>query len=660
MLMSIASVLNRLRSRRVAIVVMLMTSVVIAARDPSTTVRQEFVQAIAAVKAGNLTARDSAALQAYILYPYLQAARLQLALAQANRDPTTLDQSISDFLSAQGNAPAARSLRRDWLLDLATRREWTQFLANLPANTSDAELRCLAATAQLSGASSGANGTLIDSLGSSLTSLWLNANRLPSACNAPFEWARNNKVITAELIEQRARLALRSGNVMLARELAEMLPRDQAEPLTQWALLIEKPQQSIDALIAKPRIKVEAAALQDGWLRLARGDQDAALHRWSRLLRARGLDKTAASPYALSLALALSWNRRNEALHYFAQVIPADMTEQAHEWRVRAALWSGDWRSARQGITAMPETLRMQARWRYWLARANEQLKDAAAARALYEVLLARDDNYYAAMAAARLQTRYAPHPQPISADTALVQALAQQGGMQRTRELLAVQMPDAAASEWSQAFAALQPGEHPAAAQLARDWGWYEQAIATAARLGLFNDYEFLYPQPYESEVTAAASLSGLTADLIYGVMRQETLFRADARSGANARGLLQLVPETARATARKHGMPVPSADDLFNPAINVPLGALYLKSMIDSFNGQVVLALASYNAGPNAARRWLPPHAMESDVWIENIPYNETRAYVQRVLWHTLVFHWLRTDAPLDSQAWLAKVVP
>jgi soluble lytic murein transglycosylase len=231
---------------------------------------------------------------------------------------------------------------------------------------------------------------------------------------------------------------------------------------------------------------------------------------------------------------------------------------------------------------------------------------------------------------------------------------------MQRTRELVAVQLRNEATAEWNQVLVSLQPVEQLAAAQLAHDWAWYDQAVATTAKLGLYNDYEFLYPQPYDPEVNAAASSSALPADLIYGVMRQETLFRADAQSGANARGLLQLLPQTARITARKFNLPVPTADDLYKPAINVPLGAVYLKSLVDGFDGQIPLALASYNAGPAAVRRWLPSQPMATDVWIENVPFNETRAYVQKVLWHSLVFNWLRTGKPVDTQSWLARTRP
>jgi soluble lytic murein transglycosylase len=664
--------------KRTSIALVMLAGGVIAASDPNTAARHEFMQAYAAVKPSAFAAGvvpvvanaapDSAVLQAYMLYPYLQAARLQRALIASGRDVVALDQSIKAFLLAQKGSLAGRELRKVWLLDLSSRQQWAELVATLPAvtagSTLDAELRCILVTAQVATSNNvpTAGNTASTPDATALRTLWLTANRLPSVCNAPFDWARNQQIINNDLIEQRARLALKAGNTALARDLTAMLPASQAAPLNQWANLIERPQAAIDALLANPDRgpTAEMAALQDGWARLARKDQDAAIERLPRLIRARQLNDAQASPYVLSLALALSWSRREAAARYFDRVNTADMTEQAHEWKARAALWAGDWQRAKKSILAMPEALRNQARWRYWLARAEAQSNQPDSARTLYQGLVAADDNYYAAMAAARLSVGYAPHAQPLNADSAVVQSLLKVAGMQRTRELLAVQLRNEATAEWNQVFTTFLPSEQLAAAQLAHEWLWYDQAVATTAKLGLYNDYEFLYPQPYDPEVNAAAKLSGLPADLIYGVMRQETLFRADALSSANARGLLQLLPQTARITARKFNMAVPTADDLFKPAINVPLGAVYLKSLVDSFAGQTPLALASYNAGPAAVRRWLPMQAMETDILIENVPYNETRAYVQRVLWHSLVFAWLRTGKPVDTQTWLAPLQP
>jgi soluble lytic murein transglycosylase len=160
---------------------------------------------------------------------------------------------------------------------------------------------------------------------------------------------------------------------------------------------------------------------------------------------------------------------------------------------------------------------------------------------------------------------------------------------------------------------------------------------------------------------VNAAAHLAQLAPEIVYGVVRQESLYRTDAVSSAGARGLMQLQPATARSTARYLKRPQPATTDLFDPYINTALGATRLRMLLDQFDGQIPIALAGYNAGPNAVIRWLPPEPLDADVWIENIPYNETRGYVQRILWHSLLFTWLRTDGEAQqADSWLAPIRP
>ena len=142
--------------------------------------------------------------------------------------------------------------------------------------------------------------------------------------------------------------------------------------------------------------------------------------------------------------------------------------------------------------------------------------------------------------------------------------------------------------------------------------------------------------------------------------MLRQESLYRTDAVSAAGAYGLLQLLPATARHTAQRLKRPKPSTSDLFIPATNVALGAGQLRILLDRFAGQTAVALAGYNAGPGAATRWLPGESVDPDIWIENIPYNETRGYVQRVLWHSVVFGWLRTGTAQKTDGWLVRITP
>jgi soluble lytic murein transglycosylase len=617
--------------------------------DPMGPARQEFLAAYARASATPPQpdlASDSDLLRSYPLYPYLQAVRLENRLA----DPAAAAE-IGAFLQQHGSAPYARTLRGTWLMTLAQRRDWEPYLAAYREDVdSTVAARCNALAARV------ALGRT-DGLAEAVTRAYLSPKSVPAACDPAFDWLRAQGGLTPALIEQRARLALGAGDASLARFLAKSLPAAQAAPLEQWAALIEKPRPSVEALIAEPARPVEPVALLDGWSRFSRSDAQAAADLYPSLVQARALDAAAASPFALATAQALSWSRLPRSLEFFALGAPADFDERAHEWHVRAALWAGDWPRAAKAIAAMPEALRNQNRWRYWAARTAELLGDKRAARAGYEAVLPTD-NWYAALSAARLGRSYAPTPIPMARDEAVLAAVSAELPMVRTRELILCAMQPEANAEWRAALDRYTPAQQTQAVRIAMGWGWYMQGIAAAAKLGQFNDYDLLYPRPYDADVRRGAQLSGLPTNLIYAIIRQESLFRADAASSAGALGLMQLLPATAKTTARRNGLPEPTRTSLLQPSVNVPLGSLFLSNLIDRADGQWPLAIAGYNAGPAAARRWLAATPVAADVWVENIPFNETRAYVQRVHWHSLVFDWLGDRKPRDTSGWLGAV--
>ena len=629
--------------------VVIASTVRIAGADALDDTRRAFQAAYAATSAPPTdiaAAPDSEALRNYPLYPYLQAARLQRRL----EDPAAAG-TIEAFLRDHGDAPVARSLRRSWLMSLAQRKAWEPFLAAYREDVDDSTAaRCNVLAARLAlGRTEG--------FAEAATDTYMSPKSLPPACDPAFDWLQTRGLLTPALIERRARLALGSGEAALARFLARSLPEAQAGPINQWAILIEQPRTAIESLIANPARAVETTALLDGWTRYARADAESAAERYPALVQARSLDARAASPFALAVAQALSWSRHPRTLEFFALAHPDDFDERGHEWHVRAALWAGDWARAARAIAAMPEALRNQNRWRYWAGRAAEKLGQGDAARASYAAVVPTD-NWYAALAAARLGQSFTPTLQPLARDEAEHARVAAVPGLVRTRELVLCDMQGEANLEWKTAFETLTPSQQVQAVRLASGWGWHLQAIAAAARLGLFNDYELLYPRPYDAEVRRGAELTGLPPALIYAIIRQESLYRADAASSANALGLMQLLPATARTTARRAGLPAPSRSSLLQPSVNVPLGSSFLRHLLDRADGQWPLAIAGYNAGPAAARRWLAASPVETDVWVENIPYNETRAYVQRVHWHSLVFEWLAERKPRDTSGWLGTV--
>jgi soluble lytic murein transglycosylase len=613
--------------------------------DEYAAARTRFRVAYATAQAGGVdsTASDDEALHAYPLYPYLQAARLGRDLGA--------DAAIAAFLEEHGTAPYTRSLRGAWLADLGRRKQWETYLRHYDADVDTSPtLRCHALAAR---AALGRD----EGLDEAIAAQWLSPTSLPDTCDPAFDRLRAHKGLTTDLVERRARMALEEGETQLARHLAQSLPDRTAAPLVQWAALIERPARSIDDVIDHPDRAVEPAALLAGWTQLSRTDPEGASSRFAALVDTRDLDARAASPYALATALGLAWSRKPGALEFFSRVDAADFDDLAHEWHVRAALWAGDWARVTRAIAAMPEPLRGQNRWRYWAARASEVTGDAEVARAGY-VSVVPTDNWYAVLSAARLGERFAPTLQEIAFDKRAIDELARGPAFVRTRELLLCDLVAEATTEWRPAYERLTSAEKVAAIGLADRWGWHNQSIATAAQHTLFNDYPLLYPRPYDKEVRAAVRLTELPAELIYAVIRQESLYRADAGSSAGALGLMQLLPSTARRAARRWGLREPTRADLLKPSINVPIGAGELKSLVERYDGQTPLATAAYNAGPAGVSRWLPATAMDYDVWVENIPFNETRTYVQRVAWHTLVFEWLEDRKPRDVSDWLGQL--
>ena len=620
--------------------------------DPFVKVRESFRKAYDDVDAAApKRPGDSEALRSYPLYPYLQAARIRRALADAGEELGSVDQRAETFITLHDSEPVGRSLRRVWLTSLAERGHWEQFLQQYRDNLADDALECQSFTARI------ATERTTD-LAPLVAKRWLTPRSLPD-CERAFDWLRAQNALTPELIEQRARMALKEANTGFAREMAAFLPPERAAPLLQWASLLEQPPRQIEALIAAPSTAVEEEALLAGWTRFARGNRDLAMRRFDTFVQARGLTDETASPYALALALALSWDRNPQALRYFQRVAPSYLDDYALEWQARAAIWSNDWRRLSNTIAAMSDTQRGLTRWRYWAARAAERTDDPKLARQLYESTLT-DDNYYSVAAASRLGQTLAPHPERLVVDEEQLKEIGQLPALVRARELFRCQLRDLANQEWSSGYEMLPQTARPQAVQLASRWGWHDQAIMAAAQQRLFNDYALLYPQPFDRQVRKAAELSKLPPELIYSVMRQESLYRDDAVSAAGARGLLQMLPDTARRTANAWKQPRPTPEALFDPDVAIVLGAAQLRTLIDRFGGLTVVALAAYNAGPNAASRWIPPQAVEADVWIENIPYNETRTYVQRIMWHNLVFNWLKTAEPQKADGWLVPVGP
>lgn len=609
--------------------------------------RAEFAEALARIghDSGLDAGADSTILQQYPLYPYLAAARL------AQRRPSAeLDSEIRGFLAIHAGEPVAFPLHRAWLASLVERESWRALVDHYASTVASTETECQYLRARV-------NLAETDGLAELVAARWLTPTRLPSSCEPAFQWLRDTGQLGPAQTEARVRALLDAGEHEFARIIARRLPSPQAQRYMQWAEMLGDPLSAIDRVVESRSGIADEEALLAAWRAGARDDPREAAARFEALRRVLAPDDATVSRFALALALGLAWDRQPDTLRLFGRVAERDLDDYALGWLARAALWAHEWASAERSISMMSPAQRETSSWRFWRGRSLEALHDTDRARDIYRSILDAD-NFYSAMAAARLRSRLEPNVMAIDRSPEVLRSLESWPAIMRARELFALGHRIDATREWRHAMQFLSSAEKEQAMILAHDWGWYDVAVSTATEVGVFNHYEVLYPLPFGGEIASAARATRVADEVIYGLIRQESLFRPDAVSPAGAMGLTQILPTTARRTARDRQDEGLDTASLLTPAINIQLGAATLRSLLDRYAGQLVVALAAYNAGPGAADRWLPATTQPADIWIENIPFNETRDYVQRVIWHSLVFGWRQSGRPQDPSHWLEAV--
>jgi soluble lytic murein transglycosylase len=608
----------------------------------------EFVAAMQRIRQRAPEPADSPALKTYVIYDYLIAARFRRDLELKPSDE--LDKEIDAFLQAHPGQPVARNLRNDWLTSLANRRRWDWFLPRA-ADVTSVSLICDRMQGRM--ATGDTKGLAAEAL-----ARWSVPQRQPAECEPVFAWLRQQNLLTPTLAETRTRAALSADNPRLARDFLADVPAEKTAPLLQWAQLLDTSKQTLNNLAATPTASVEPEALVAGFDHLARADSATALALLPKLLSRPDMTPVMQARLQRAAALGAAYGRNSDAIAAFEQLPETSIDDNVREWRVRAALWAGDYKKALVWLEQMPATLASQPRWRYWRARAVEATSDAEAAAPLYAGVADLRD-FYGYLAADRIHRSYVLNAKASLDDEAAQRSLAAHPGLIRAHALVDCSLEDEAALEWAVAFSGTDNPTKLQGAHLAARWGWYAQAISVLAQVGELDDVRLRYPRPYASAIADATKLTQVPSDWILAVMRQESLFRDDAVSRANARGLMQMQPSTAVAVAKRWHLPLPQKDGTFDPPMDVQRGAAHLRDLLDKY-GQLALTLAAYNAGANPVARWLPPRTMDADVWIENIPYVETRNYIQRITEHIVAFAWTRNAEPPRLATLLPPITP
>jgi len=564
-------------------------------------------------------------LKDYPLYPYLEYQELRQDLS------LTKGSQVKQFLNKYPKLPISPLLRRAWLNYLAKQEKWSDYLLfHQPGESPQSQCHHLHALIK-----TGQKTTALQTV----APLWRLGHSQPEACDYVFDVWRMAGKLTNELNWQRIALAMEARNLKLARYLGQFLNPKEQPWLDHWLRIHRKPQQ-----LAKP-IKVNGPKplrdkiLLHGIKRLARKDIDLALSTWKRLRHNNSFSKQQKYQTNRRLALSLIFCKHDAALDFLDGVQPKEDDTTFLELRIRAALSKQDWDRVIRWVQELPESVGSVDEWRYWLSRAlRENGKQAKAKNQLKKISSER--SYYGFLAADLLGTEYNLGHTPLTADPSLVRKLANTKAPLRARELYALDQLIDARREWEQVTRELDENGLKAAAKLAHQWGHHYHVIRTLAKAEVWDDLELRFPLEHRTLVNSLAQQRKLDSAWVFAVIRQESAFMKDAHSSAGARGLMQLMPKTARQTAQRLRKRPPHRNKLLQPDTNIELGTAYLRKILDDLGQNRVLATAAYNAGPHRVRRWLPDRSIPADLWVATVPYSETRRYLRRVLAYTVIY--------------------
>ncbi len=567
-------------------------------------------------------------LKDYPLADYLRYLDLRERVSSASSE------EIRAFLDKVADGFMAEDIRKRVLRHLAARGDWVSYQSFDHASLDGLEFRCQRLVAR--GTEQGVRAVLDDALG-----VWREARVLPASCERMEDWLAASGKLTADLLWKRLEAAMDDDKVGEARRLAGRLQAQDRIP--EWQQARKAPEKFLKKHKDAKGDTVLHHMLADAIKRVARKDAHEARALWMGLKAREHMSAWARHDAERDLAVEAARQHLPEASAWFEGVPASAMDDYAHAWKARAALRGQRWDRVLAAIEAMPVEQQAEEEWRYWRARAMEAQGQGEQARQIWQEV-ARGISYYGLLAADRAGVRYGLAYVDPPLDEA-VEDVALRPAVRRAREFYIQGLTGEARKEWQAALRDMDPPTQRAAAHLAARWGWMDRAAITMgkARHAGLEDLEVRFPLPWRDDVERFARAEAIDSGWMFGVMRRESAFMPDISSSAGAQGLMQLMPATAKYVAKKFDLPAPDRGDLHDPATNMRLGSAYLRYVLDKFNDNQVLATAAYNAGPGRVKQWLPKgQPLPADIWVDTVPFTETREYCRAVLHYATVFEW------------------
>jgi soluble lytic murein transglycosylase len=573
---------------------------------------------------------------------------------------TALDMQM--FSTRFPNTYQEDRLRNDWLLLLGQRRDWTTFADeyNRYRMADDREVRCYALG--ITQIEQGTNS--LPALTEEVRKNWYAQREADDGCTQAAGQLFAAKKLLPLDIWRKARLGIEANRPRMATKALEIIA---PESLPALAEINDSAIKFLSSkTLALGRVRKEMVVLALVKIAMADPDNAATLldNKWSSQLNAEERN-WAWGVVGKQSAIRLSAS----AVEYYGHVTEdADLNDEMLAWKVRSALRVGRWKEVVSAISAMGKDAQVDPTWVYWKARALQARAksdlDRVEPKRLFDSI-AGVRGFYEQLALEELGQKITVPPRPAALSAEEKDAARTNLGLQRSLVAIQLGLRSEGNREWNYSTNLHERGGMDdrallAAADLACQREVWDRCINTSERTRTVMDFEQRFPMPYRDSVVQRSRAISLDPAYVYGLIRQESRFIMDARSGVGASGLMQVMPATARWTAKKIGLNNFSPEQLNERDTNITIGTGYLKLVLDDFAGSMPMAAAAYNAGPGRPRVWRNGPLLEAAIWAENVPFTETRDYVKKVLSNTTLYAALITGQPQSLKARLGTVGP
>ncbi len=593
--------------------------------------QQQFVSAYEALQKGKPV--DLEELKDYLLYPFLAYAKLKHRVKKASAS------ELADFIHQYENSSLADRLWSAWMKKLIKKQQWADAQLAYSEGRGGTASRCYYLQAKLQ-----TTFKKTDEVAKEAEKVWLYGANRPSACNGLFTLMAEKGLLNEDKYWQRIALAMKKGKHKLAKAIAKKLNKEDQQRVALWALFKHKAKKHLlkkkTRQLLSGKHPYDHTILLYGIKRVARKDTQKAKDLLAKLEQYYQFSTSEKARTASYIAMQDAINHNPYALQHFATIPAQYRDDDSNVWMARIALRQSDWEKVGDAIDAMSEEYQQKDVWRYWKARSLAHAGKTDKALAMYKTL-SNDASFYGFIAADHLQDNYHSLATPEPDRGEQIRALLKDNiAIQRALELFKVGFRNSAKREWFYALKSMNKEEKLAAAKLALEKNLPFVAIVSVAKTKDWNQVGLRFPLKFQELILKHATNNEIPAAWVYGVARRESAFDANIASSAKAQGLMQLIPPTAKAVAKKLDLPPLTKNDIFVPNTNIQLGSAYLKELLKRFNGNFAQASAAYNAGPHRIPKWLPEHELEASRWIESIPFSETRKYVRAVMSYTTIY--------------------